>query len=71
LGPLAGLPLVVKDNINTVGCPASAGTPSRDIEQVAVGSSIRDLPRLRKLYGRGRWRKQKGVASVRLADGTL
>ena len=28
LGPLAGLPLVVKDNINTVGFPTSAGTPS-------------------------------------------
>jgi len=28
LGPLAGLPLVVKDNISTVGFPTSAGTPS-------------------------------------------
>ena len=28
-----------------------------DEEVIAVGNSIRDLPRLRKLYGDGRWRK--------------
>lgn len=37
----------------------------------ARGSGIRELPRLRKLYGAGSWRKRKGFASVRLADGTL
>ena len=26
---------------------------------------------LRKVYGRGRWRKRKGVAMVRLANGKL
>lgn len=36
-----------------------------DIETIAVGSSIRDIARLRKRYGRGRWRKLKGVATVR------
>ena len=40
-----------------------------DIESIAVGNSIRDLSRLRKLYGKGRWRKMKGVALVRLANG--
>jgi hypothetical protein len=39
------------------------------VETIAVGSRIRDLPRLRRLYGRGRWRKLKGVAAVRLATG--
>ena len=40
------------------------------VETFAVGSSIREIARLRKLYGRGRWRKRKGLARVRLADGT-
>lgn len=42
----------------------------RDIEPIAVGSSIRDLSRLRKLYGKGRWRKMKVVARIRLANGS-
>jgi hypothetical protein len=41
------------------------------IETFAVGSGIRELARLRKIYGRGRWRKRKGVATVRLTDGTI
>jgi hypothetical protein len=40
-------------------------------EAIAVGSSIRDLARLRKLYGTGRWRKMKGIALVRLPDGAV
>lgn len=40
-----------------------------DIETFAAGSSIRELPRLRRTYGPGRWRKRKGVARVRLVDG--
>ncbi len=39
-----------------------------DIETIAVGSSIREIARLRKMYGRGRWRKLKGRATVRLPD---
>ncbi|MEP7342050.1 MAG: hypothetical protein ABI977_30240 [Acidobacteriota bacterium] len=39
-----------------------------DIEPIAVGNSIRDLSRLRKLYGKGRWRKMKGVARIRHAN---
>lgn len=41
------------------------------VETIAVGSRIRDLPRLRRLYGRGRWRKLKGVAVVRLRTGRI
>jgi hypothetical protein len=41
-----------------------------EIETIATGSSIRELARLRKLYGRGRWRKRKGIADIRLQDGT-
>jgi hypothetical protein len=43
----------------------------RNIETFAVGASIRELPRLRRAYGPGRWRKRKGEAQVRLADGTV
>ena len=42
-----------------------------DIETIAAGTGVRDRARLRKQYGRGRWRKLKGVASVRLVDGTI
>ena len=42
-----------------------------DIETFAVGSSIRELPRLRRVYGSGRWRKRKGIADVRLSDGSV
>jgi len=42
-----------------------------DVESIAVGHAIRDLARLRKQYGRGRWRKLKGIATVRLQDGTV
>jgi len=41
------------------------------IEQIAVGGKIRDIMRLRKQYGSGRWRKLKGVATVRLQSGTI
>jgi len=41
------------------------------VETIAVGSRIRELSRLRRLYGRGRWRKLKGVAVVRLQTGRL
>ena len=41
------------------------------VETLAVGSSIRESARLRKLYGRGRWRKRKGIARIRLEDGTV
>lgn len=41
----------------------------RDIETIARGSGIRELARLRKFHGTGNWRKRKGVATVRLADG--
>lgn len=42
-----------------------------DIETIAVGAGVRDRARLRKQYGRARWRKLKGVASVRLTDGAV
>jgi hypothetical protein len=41
------------------------------IETIATASGIREIVRLRKVYGRGRWRKRKGIARIRLADGNL
>ena len=40
------------------------------VQTVVVDRSIRNLQRLRRLYGRGRWRKMKGVAVIRLEGGT-
>ena len=41
------------------------------VETFAIGSGIREVARLQRLYGRGRWRKRKGIARVRLADGSI
>jgi hypothetical protein len=41
------------------------------IEIISVGSTIRDIARLRKQYGPGRWRKLKGTAMIRLANGRI
>jgi len=42
-----------------------------DVETIVSGRGVRDRARLRRQYGRGRWRKLKGVANVRLIDGTI
>jgi hypothetical protein len=44
---------------------------SRKSKPIAVGGRIRDIMRLRRKYGAGRWRKLKGRAQVRLADGKV
>ena len=43
----------------------------QEIVTIAVGRSIRDLVRLKKVYGPGRWRKLKGIARVRLQSGRV
>lgn len=43
----------------------------RDAETIAVGGRIREIMRLRKQFGAGRWRKMKGNATVRLQSGAL
>ncbi len=40
------------------------------VETIAINQGIREVARLRKAYGRGRWRKRKGIATILLADGT-
>ena len=41
------------------------------VETFASGTGIREIARLRKLYGKARWRKRKGIARVRLDDGSI
>jgi len=45
--------------------------PVTAVEVIATGRSLRDRKRLVKFYGRGRWRKLKGLADIRLADGRI
>ena len=40
-------------------------------QTIATGSGIRELGRLRKRYGRGRWRKRKGFGAIRLPTGEI
>ena len=42
-----------------------------DIEIIAVNKSIRDLARLNRAHGKGRWRKLKGIANVELPSGRI
>jgi hypothetical protein len=44
--------------------------PIRDVEVIARGTSVKIRSYLRKAYGQGRWRKVKGIATVRLPNGT-
>jgi hypothetical protein len=42
-----------------------------NIEVIATGRSIREIGRLQKVYGPGRWRKLKGIAKVILTSGKM
>ncbi|HPM81285.1 MAG TPA: hypothetical protein PLF81_11330 [Candidatus Anammoximicrobium sp.] len=41
------------------------------LETIARGRGIRDLARLKRQYGKGSWRKVKGIARVRLRSGAV
>ena len=43
----------------------------REVEVIASGRGVRERARLNKKHGKGRWRKLKGVARVRLIDGEI
>jgi len=43
----------------------------RAAETIATGSGIREIARLRKLYGTGRWRKRMGFADIKLRNGEV
>jgi hypothetical protein len=42
-----------------------------EIDTIAAGNAIRELTRLQRRYGVGRWRKLKGIATILLRDGTI
>jgi len=41
------------------------------IKTIATGASAKVRSVLRKVYGRGRWRKRKGTGTVRLSHGNI
>jgi len=57
-------PMAMPDDFEVVGKITNTKT-------LAVGKNIRELRTLQARFGRGRWRKLKGVASVSLSDGTI
>ncbi len=42
-----------------------------NIEIIAVNKAIYEIRRLIKIYGKGRWRKLKGIVLVELSDGFI
>jgi hypothetical protein len=42
-----------------------------EIEVIARGSGIREINRLRKVYGPGNWKKMKGIARIKLVSGRI
>jgi hypothetical protein len=46
-------------------------TDIANVETIAIGQAIRELARLQKQYGAGRWRKQKGTAMIQLPNGRI
>ena len=40
-------------------------------ETFASGNAIREIARLRRVYGKARWRKRKGIARIRFEDGSI
>ena len=42
-----------------------------EIETIATGGKIRDIMRIQRQYGPGKWRKLKGLAKVRLPSGNV
>jgi hypothetical protein len=43
----------------------------RDVEVIAKGSVIREGKRLKKVYGGTRWKKLKGIATIKFSSGTI
>ena len=42
-----------------------------EVQRIAKAPSVRERARLHRQFGRARWRKLKGIATIRLASGVL
>ncbi|MCH8101054.1 MAG: hypothetical protein IIB74_11545 [Proteobacteria bacterium] len=42
-----------------------------EVETFATGNAIREIARLRRTYGKGKWRKRKGFADIRFPNGSV
>lgn len=42
-----------------------------NVETIASGKGVRIHRYLERVYGKGRWRKMKGTATLELSDGTI
>ena len=45
--------------------------PIDSAKTIARGSGIRELKRLKRSYGFGKWRKRKGIALIKLENGEI
>jgi hypothetical protein len=52
------------------GAPFAITGPIQAVRTIATGGRIREIGRLVKRYGPGRWLKRGGLTTVRLRDGT-
>lgn len=43
----------------------------KNIETIAIGGNIKDLIKIQKKYGKGRWRKLKGIANIKILNGSI
>jgi len=43
----------------------------RSAKTIAQGSNLRELKRLNRYYGPGKWRKRKGLATIMLQNGSV
>jgi hypothetical protein len=41
------------------------------VETISRGTGVREVKRLKRIYGQGNWRKRKGIAQIRFEDGSI
>lgn len=46
-------------------------SPVKEVETISRGSGIREVKRLNRIYGPGKWRKRKGITQIKFEDGSI